>query len=383
MNPLRRPIDTVRDYLRRTVHRPEPAPPPGPVIFDPFHHAPMVLFLSMSTSNVCNFRCKHCHIWMNEDARNTLTTAQRVEVVAQFAALAGQGTVILAGGEVTMDLAELFAIAGTCRERGLRCWITTNGSHVVSPEIAGEIAASGITSVTVSLDGHRHELHEYTRGVRGCFDQTVGAIRLLLEARTRLNAPMRVAASCVVFDRNVEELDEYIEFCRGLGVDHVDLQLLSRTFSNRSPGRDVFFEKHFWWTPEARQHAKTRVESTVRRWAGTPGVLAKGPDDLPWMLSYIDDPDFRMSVPVCGSHERNLVVDTTGEVSLCFNAAQIFEEPSIGNVRTSTLAELWRGSRAAAYRVAMNECLLNCGALNCHRRSEAATWTPTAVTSSQ
>jgi hypothetical protein len=92
---------------------------------------------------------------------------------------------------------------------------------------------------------------------------------------------------------------------------------------------------------------------------------------VPWMLNYVDDPDFRTSAPVCASHERKLVVDTTGAVSLCFAAAAIFDELAIGNVRDTTLAELWVGARAESYRRVMNECRLNCGALNCHRRSNA------------
>jgi len=379
---LRTPFESVRNVVRRLRGDVEPPHvvveeiPPVVVVapavveeeFDPARVPPTVLFLTTSMGNLCNFRCKHCHIWMNEDSRNELTTEKRVDVIEQFAtAIRGRGTVILAGGEVTMDLDELFAIAGACRDHALQCYMTTNGS-AVTPEVADQIVASGITWVTVSLDSHRPEIHEYTRGMRGCFEQTVNAIRLLVDARTRAGVSMTVAASCVVFDQNVDELEDYVEYCRALGADAVDLQLLSRTFSNQNPKGDTFFENHFWWTADTKENAKKKVESVVNRYADDPLVL-KNPDDLPWMLSYIDDPDFRTSAAVCASHERNLVVDTTGAVSLCFSAEMIFDEPAIGNVRDSTLAELWVGARAQSYRAVMNECRLNCGALNCHRRT--------------
>jgi MoaA/NifB/PqqE/SkfB family radical SAM enzyme len=339
--------------------------------FDPTTDPPSVLFLSMSTSNLCNFRCKHCHIWMNDDAANELSTQERVEVIRQFSRLGNGGTVVLPGGEVTMDCDELFALSGACRELGLGCAITTNGSAIVTPDFATRIASSGITAITVSLDGHRRELHEYTRGIPGCFDTTVRALRLLVEARRRSGSPLQVMASCVVFDRNVEVLEEYVEFCRELGLDHVDLQMLSRTFSNRHPRRDVFFERHFWWDEESKMRAKEALRGVIENSSREAGFLLKGVESLDWIFSYIEDPDFRTSRPICGSHERNLVVSTRGDVSLCFNAAQIFSEPAVGNIRESTLAEIWRGRQSQEYRLVMDVCRLNCGALNCHRRRES------------
>ena len=353
---------------------PEPA---IPLAFDPTRQPPLVLFLSMSTSNVCNFRCKFCHIWMNEDPSNELSVAERIEVIDQFAALSGPGGCVFpAGGEVTMDLPELFALAGACRYRGLQCRIATNGSAILTPEIASQIVLSGLTCITVSLDSHHREIHEYTRGMKGCFDETVNAIRLLVEARDRHAAPVIIGAACVVFDQNLDELEEFVDYCHGLGVNFADFSLLGRTFANQSRHGDPFFEKHFWWTPEAKQRAKEKVDSVIRHKSGAAGLLARTVDDLPFMLNYIDDPDFRISTPICASHERNLVVDTTGRVSLCFNASMIFQDPHIGSVKESTLSELWTGTKTEEYRSVMNECRLNCGALGCHRRMDASSWAP-------
>lgn len=383
---VRTPLVAISKIVRRlrpaAAAAPAPAPPasPAPEAFDPFRQPPLVMFLSMSTSNVCNFRCKFCHIWMNENPWNTLSVEERVEVIDQFAALSGPGGCVFpAGGEVTMDLPELFALAGACRDRGLQCRIATNGSAVVSAEIASQLVLSGLTCITVSLDSHHPEIHEYARGMKGCFPQTVEAIRLLVEARDRHRVPVLIGAACVVFDQNLEELEDYIDFCHGLGVNFTDFTLLGRTFVNQSKHGDPFFEKHFWWTPEAKQRAKQKVEHVIREKARTPNVLARTPDDLPFMLNYIEDPDFQISTPICASHQRNLVVDTTGKVSLCFNASMIFPEPHIGNVKESTLFELWTGTKTEEYRSVMDECRLNCGALGCHRRMDASSWAPAAT----
>lgn len=346
-----------------------PAAEPAAAGFDPARQMPSTLFLSMSTSNLCNFRCRHCHIWLHTDPKSALSTADRVEVLRQFRALNPAGTVILPGGEVTLDFEELMTLAGTCKELGLPCLVVTNGSRLDDDAAADRFVASGITLASVSLDSHRAELHEYTRGVPGAFEQATGALRRLAAARDRQRAAFRLIAVCVVFDRNLELLDEYVEYCRGLGVDHVDLQLLSHTFDNAHPaGRDVFFEKHFWHTPEAKRHARQRLTEFVERHAGGGGFVVKNPGDLDWISSYIDDPGFRTAQPICASHEKNLVVDGNGDVALCFNSREILAEPFVGNVRRASLLDIWTGGEAARARRVMDRCQLGCGALNCHRR---------------
>lgn len=338
--------------------------------FDPTRQMPSTLFLSMSTSNICNYKCRHCHIWLHTDRKSALSTADRVEVLRQFQALSPGGTVIIPGGEVTLDFEELLTLAAACRDLRLPCLVVTNGSRLDEPEAADRFVASGITLASVSLDSHLPELHEYTRGVPGAFDQATGAIRRLARARDRHRNGFRLIAVCVVFDRNIELLDDYVEFCRGLGVDHVDLQLLSHTFDNAHPaGRDVFFEKHFWHSPEAKRDAKRRFAAFIERHAGGGGFVVKGPGDLEWISSYIDDPGFRTAQPICASHEKNLVIDGNGDVALCFNSREILAEPFVGNVRRSPLLEIWTGAEAARARQVMDRCQLGCGALNCHRRS--------------
>jgi len=339
--------------------------------FDPRRQSPSVLYLGMSTSNVCNYRCKHCHIWQNEDRRDRLTGARRVALIGEFAAMSPGGTVVLQGGEVTLDLPQLMELGGACRAAGLPCLIVTNGSQIGDRETAQALAESGISIVSVSLDSHRPELHDFTRGVRGAFEQAVGAVRLLAETRARTGSP-RVIVACVVFDRNAGELADYLEFCRGIGADHVDFQILARTFANRHPERDVFFERHFWHTREAKEQAIAEIRSFVLEHHDENGFLVKQPADLDWIASYIRDPDFRTTQPVCASHERNLIVDTEGNVALCFNTAAILSDPFVGNVRHATLRDLWAGAKAAQDRWVMDRCTLNCGALNCHRRASAS-----------
>jgi MoaA/NifB/PqqE/SkfB family radical SAM enzyme len=333
-------------------------------LFDAVARPPELLNLKLPTDRWwCNYRCKHCHLWTRKADGGGLTDGERIDLIEQFARLNPRGVVVLAGGEPMMDLAQLLMLAGACKQRGLRCSVTTNGSYVTDEEIARTLAASGLTRITVSLDSHIPEIHRYTRGVPTAFEDTTRAIRLLVAAR---GAGLSVAAACVLFDQNVALLRDYVLFCRELGVDGVDFQLLSPTFANVNESEDFFFERHFFSTPEAKQLAAGHIAAVIREFGD--GFLLKGEADLEWIRSYIADADFKTATPVCRSHEKYLLVDVMGRAALCHNNQDVLPDaPFIGDVRTETLAEIWAGATARRARSVMDRCVLGCGALNCHR----------------
>jgi MoaA/NifB/PqqE/SkfB family radical SAM enzyme len=330
---------------------------------------PWYLYLRLATSNVCNFRCKHCHIWMNRDPRNGLTTRRRIELIREFAQLRPGGIVEFPGGEVTLAFDELCALAGTCRDVGLAASIVTNGSNLQTPAAVERLLRSGLRGVTVSLDSHRPEVHDYLRGVAGAFELATTALRLLVAARHRLgnrtSAPT-IQAIGVVFDRNAHELGEYVELCRSLGVDQVCLQVLNRTFDNHDASRDAFFEKHFWHTSDAKQRATAALREVLERYAEDP-LLKPGPRDLPRLEGAILKAQGGSTAVPCAAHWRNVIVDTDGEVSLCFDHPHGAEARSIGNVERLGLADVLGSPAAAVMRKHMATCRKSCAELECHR----------------
>ena len=75
------------------------------------------------------------------------------------------------------------------RALGLRCLSVINGTRVRDPERADRMVLAGPHEISVSLNSHRPDLHDRTRGVKGAFTKAVKALRLLLEARARHRTP--------------------------------------------------------------------------------------------------------------------------------------------------------------------------------------------------
>lgn len=331
--------------------------------------APRYLYLRVATSNICNYRCKHCHIWMNQDPRNALSTERRVQLLEEFSGISPGGMVEFPGGEVTLAFDELCELASHCRRLGLNAGVVSNGSQLQTLDSARRLVDSGLSRITISLDSHDPAIHDYIRGVPGAFEQATRALRLLVKARNqtaRLGTGPAIQSIAVLFDKNITTLTEFVEFCRDLGVEEINFQILNRTFARTRGDRDSFFERHFFHDEEAKRKAVDALAEVVELYADDP-IVKPGTRDLHWLSQYILRPDTTPEGLACGSFFRNAIVDTDGEVSLCFNQPTGAPGSSIGNILETPLKDVLQSDHARQMRSLMQACAQPCGALECHR----------------
>ena len=121
-------------------------------------------------TNRCNLRCKHCYISAEDRAyQDELTTDEATAFLKDIGEM-GCPVVLFSGGEplVRKDIYEL-ADFGT--KAGLRVVLSTNGT-LITPEVAGKLAGSGVQYVGVSLDGAQ-AVHDAFRGRKGCFEEAL------------------------------------------------------------------------------------------------------------------------------------------------------------------------------------------------------------------
>ncbi len=322
--------------------------------------SPSNLFIEITQE--CNYHCRYCHMWTLKDPADALSSDEKASTIRQFARMSPTGHVVFAGGEV-MKKDEFWMLVREARDCGLFSAANTNGSFI-GPENYERVLKEGPDQLTISLDSRMSDVHDYHRGVRGSFAATVKTISALLSLRDRIGrgAQPRITTNSVLTDRNIHDVLSYASFATELGLDGCTFQVLGPTFHGK--GReDVFYRKHFF--PD-RGAAINALQELRDRLSEYPVVLTTD-NDLRWMQSYIANPDGLIE-PICNSHERNMMIDHQGEVQLCFDMRKIFDGKSIGNVRSSSLFDLWSGDTAEAARGIMEHCRRSCGMLNCHRR---------------
>jgi MoaA/NifB/PqqE/SkfB family radical SAM enzyme len=166
-----------------------------------------------------------CKYWKTE-REDAVDSGRWREVFAELVAL-GCRKVHFSGGEVFLrrdflDLAEA-AVA-----LGLKVNVTTNGT-LVDRERAKRLAASGVNSVSISLDGPTASAHDAIRGQAHAFRRSLRTIRRLRAHGGRL----RIRVNFVVMRKNFRRLPAMVRLAGELGAE----ELLPMPVDEKGPPR--------------------------------------------------------------------------------------------------------------------------------------------------
>ncbi len=133
----------------------------------------------------CNCRCTMCQRW--QDARpDGLRPGDYAQLAGEFARM-GVYQVSIAGGEPLLR-PDLFEIIAHFAGRGMSVNLCTNG--MLLEKYHRELAASGASCVTVSLDGATAACHDAIRGIPGSLMRIERGIAAYLGGRNGGEAPL-------------------------------------------------------------------------------------------------------------------------------------------------------------------------------------------------
>jgi SynChlorMet cassette radical SAM/SPASM protein ScmF len=166
----------------------------------------------------CNLYCKHCWIDCNSENKE-FVDYQVLENILPDLIRMGLTSVSLTGGEPTLH-PSILKILKLFHDQGISQFLTTNGM-LLSDSFCKEISEYKKLRCSISLDGVVPSTHDDIRGVKGAFEKTVGAIKNLL----KYNIPFEVIF-CVQ-KRNINEIKDFIDFSKYLGIKRVRINILS------------------------------------------------------------------------------------------------------------------------------------------------------------
>lgn len=166
-----------------------------------------MLIIAWETTAACNLKCSYCRASATAlPDEGELSTEEALAFIDEVAPL--KPMLILSGGEPLLR-PDIFDLARHAAELGLRVSLATNGT-LIDRGAADQIAASGISRVSVSLDGASEEKHDRSRGP-GSFQAALAGIESL---RDKVDFQINFTIS----RKNADDVLAIIGFSEALGA---------------------------------------------------------------------------------------------------------------------------------------------------------------------
>jgi radical SAM protein with 4Fe4S-binding SPASM domain len=157
----------------------------------------------------CNNDCVHCYAGGPHETPE-LSTGEWKKVMDR---LIGLGIFIFTftGGEPTLrdDLPELLAYA---QQKGAVTGLITNGRRLKDREYVEKLEAAGLDFMQITLESHVAEVHDSITRVKGSWEESVEAIKMLEPTQIYLST------NTTLNTRNIDTFLGTIDFIHGLGV---------------------------------------------------------------------------------------------------------------------------------------------------------------------
>ena len=171
----------------------------------------------------CNMKCGHCGIDAKYYANDSICDFIDLSIIRQAIVEGiplGLRTVKLSGGEPLLH-PQCNEIVKIVNQFGRKIAIETNGV-LLNQHIVDSLSASKIFFISVSLDGCNASTHDSLRGVKGCYDNAVRGIVLLVKAGIRPQVIFSVHRS------NMSEIEETAHLAERLGCSSMKINLIHR-----------------------------------------------------------------------------------------------------------------------------------------------------------
>ncbi len=167
----------------------------------------------------CNLRCAHCLTGSGKPLPDELSAEEAAKVLDQLLD-AKVFSITFCGGEPLMS-PHLFDLIRNATINGMDVNLDTNGL-LVNVELAQKLAALGVTSVQVSIDG-REDTHDRFRGKKGSFKAALAAVR------TFCSLGFNVSISSVLTAMTHQDLDYLVTSAIELGATGLKTSLFLPT----------------------------------------------------------------------------------------------------------------------------------------------------------
>ena len=329
--------------------------------------------VAFKLTNRCNLRCKHCYQWNEDGHHHDLDQTEQnrdldFSVIEKVFASTHElkSNIFLWGGEplIYRDWDKLVDLL----EKDPR-WtsICTNGIEI-EKKIPSLLKISDHLEMYVAVEGFKEE-HDSIRG-KGNYEKTLRGIDLLLEQRKEGKYKGEISLNCVITEKMIGRLYEFMELFEEKKVDTVYLSFLWYLSKETSVKMDKYFTMNL---NSLCNDEDTRPSWHAYKYGLNPNAVDALIDELnrvnqrKWKIKLRYNPALdidELKEFILGSDKpaqnktKCLAIKTrmdifpNGEVISC----KFYPEFSVGDLKSDSVDDVWHGSKFTEVRHTIDNC---------------------------
>lgn len=295
------------------------------------HRLDFPLTITFNVSTTCGMQCKYCY--HPKYPMREHIALDRLSVLFDECVEKGCECVLLTGGD-PFGRSELLDIMVMLYEKGLPYFLSTK-SFLPKITCLNLKEKAGLRFIQLGLDSANPVLAAYLAGADKEF-----LLRTLKTVRNLQEIDVTVRLKCVLTRYNIDTLGEYLNFCRNLGVEQVQIASYTRSLWNHN---DTLFP-----SLEQIKRAKDILHTFKAKNSGCNvfGHIASPiyyGNNLAASKGQVQEDIFEERA-VCGTGRFNLPVLPNGEVTICEQLPYL-PELILGNLRSQSIEELWNSDK--------------------------------------
>lgn len=192
--------------------------------------------LGIEITSKCNLKCTHCY---NEKfAKSDYLNLEDIKTIVNEAYEIGCRHFSFIGGELLCN-EEWHDILSYAKQKAAKINIVTNGT-LITKKSASQLAELCDT-ISVSVDGHTSDIHDYIRG-KGSFDKTLSGLKFLLKYKNNKN---RIKINHTITNHNLVHLKNFFDFAENLDIDYVNVIFVQANGAGKDIGKE-FSDDQNW-----------------------------------------------------------------------------------------------------------------------------------------
>jgi len=308
--------------------------------------------VSLAATDACHLKCKPCPIhYFTDEVPSKHASAEVIDSILPF--LKSKNNLDLTGWGEPLLNPKIFDMIRKAKDAGVASVTLTTAAEVLRDDRCKKLIDAGLDSMTVSVDAASAERYTAIKG-SGKFDDVRGAMKSMIAMRSNVGDGTKpyIQASFLMLADSMSEMPAFVKLMAEIGVDEVAFKNVNGVWDEETM-QQVVYENYF----------PVEVDSLARDKYVSDSFAAGKSHNI--LVRIMNDFNARRIGKCFNDAEHRPFISITGEVSPCCILAYpvtryshggeaIDSRPvSFGNVKETTLPEIWNSPEYIKFRNAL------------------------------